>query len=73
MLRIRNSADGVTLRYRDVGSGDDHFIHGYTATLETGGGRTRCRRLTGRSRSTLAASASARSSAIRPLRPEHGG
>jgi pimeloyl-ACP methyl ester carboxylesterase len=30
------TADGVTLRYRDVGSGDPIiFIHGYTATLES--------------------------------------
>jgi hypothetical protein len=30
------TADGVTLRYRDVGTGDPIiFIHGYTATLES--------------------------------------
>jgi len=30
------TADGVTLRYRDVGSGDSIvFIHGYSATLES--------------------------------------
>src|ERR1044071_7209374 len=29
-------SDGVTLRYRDVGTGDPIiFIHGYTATLES--------------------------------------
>ena len=61
------TADSVTLRYRDVGSGDPIiFIHGYTATLESMVGVANALPPNYRkSRSMRVASAAARSSTIR--------